>query len=58
MCEKNKELVDLLLHCKIASALWNTIFSNEGLVWVMPKRMVDLFACWRMPGASLVQFGR
>jgi hypothetical protein len=51
MCKKNGELVDhLLLHCEIAGALWNTIFSNVGLAWVMPRRVVDLFACWRVPG--------
>jgi hypothetical protein len=48
MCKKNGESVDhFLLHCEIVSALWNTIFSNVGLVWVMPYWVVDLFACWR-----------
>jgi hypothetical protein len=37
----------LLLHCEVASALRNTIFSHIGLAWVMPRRVVDLFACWR-----------
>jgi hypothetical protein len=36
-----------LLHCKIASAFWNAIFSRVGLVWVMPKRVVDPLACWK-----------
>jgi hypothetical protein len=36
-----------LLHCEIASALWNAIFSRVGLAWVMPKRVVDLLACWK-----------
>jgi hypothetical protein len=36
--------------CEIASALWNTIFNKVGLVWVMPRRLVNLFACWRVPG--------
>jgi len=40
----------LLFHCEIASALWNAIFNNVGLAWVMPSRMVDLFACWRALG--------
>jgi hypothetical protein len=42
----------LLLHCEIASALWSAIFSRVGLAWVMPKRVVDLFACWRGLGGS------
>jgi hypothetical protein len=51
MCKKNGESVDhLLLHCEIAGALWNTIFNSVGLAWVMPRRVVDLFACWRVPG--------
>jgi hypothetical protein len=53
MCKKNGESVDhLLLHCEITSALWNTIFSSVGLVWVMSRRVVNIFACWRVPGAS------
>jgi hypothetical protein len=51
MCKKNGESMDhLLLHCEIACALWNTIFSNVGLTWVMLRRVVDLFACWRVLG--------
>jgi hypothetical protein len=50
MLKKNGELVDhLLLYCEIAGALWNIIFSSLGLAWVMPRRVVDLFACWRAP---------
>jgi hypothetical protein len=46
MCKKNEESVDhLLLHCKIVSALWNTIFSSVELAWIVPSRVVDLFAC-------------
>jgi hypothetical protein len=30
-----------------ACALWNGIFSRVGLSWIMPSRVVDLFACWR-----------
>ena len=45
MCEKNGESVNhLLLHCEIASALLNSIFSNVWLPWVMPSWVVDLFA--------------
>jgi hypothetical protein len=37
----------LLLHCEIASALWNTIFGHVRLACVMPRRVVNLFACWK-----------
>lgn len=46
MCKMNGESVDhLLLHCELARALWNAIFSRFSLSWVMPLRVVDLFAC-------------
>jgi hypothetical protein len=46
MCEMSGEFVDhLILHCEIANALWTAISSCIGLAWVMPKRVVDLFAC-------------
>jgi hypothetical protein len=46
MCKMNEETVDqLLLHCEVAHALWNAIFSSFNLSWVMPLRVVDLFAC-------------
>jgi len=34
-----------LLLCEIANALWNAIFSPLGLIWVMPRKVVDLFTC-------------
>jgi len=47
MCKMNGESVDhLLLHCEVARVLWNAIFSRFSLSWVMPLRVVDLFACW------------
>ena len=47
MCKRGKDYVDhLLLHCKVACVLWNTIFSRVGLSWVMPRCVVDLLACW------------
>lgn len=47
LCKLNgEESIDHLLHhCEVTSALWNVIFSRFGLSWVMPKRVVDLFAC-------------
>jgi hypothetical protein len=38
MYKKSGDSVDrLLLHCEIASSLWNSIFSRVGLAWVMPR---------------------
>jgi hypothetical protein len=46
LCESDKESVDhLLLHCGVANALWNVIFSRFGLCWVMPGSVRELFAC-------------
>jgi hypothetical protein len=36
----------LLLHCEVASALWSAFFGHFGLLWVMPRRVVELLACW------------
>jgi hypothetical protein len=48
MCKRSGEFVDhFLLHYDIASVLWNVIFSRVGLAWIMPKRVVDLLACWK-----------
>jgi len=48
MCKDSGESVNhLLLHCEMACALWNTIFSLVGLAWVMPSQVVDIFACWK-----------
>ena len=47
MYKKNGESVDhLLLHCKMVSALWHSIFRWFGLHWVMPGRVKDLYASW------------
>jgi hypothetical protein len=42
----------LLLHCGVANALWNVIFSRFGLCWVMPGSVRELFACWWSRGRS------
>jgi hypothetical protein len=53
MCKMNGESVDhLFLHCVVAPALWNAIFSRFSLSWVMPLWVVDLFACWWTGGCS------
>jgi hypothetical protein len=51
MCKRSGESVDhLLLHCDVAYAMWSAIFSRFGLSWVMPLRVLDLFACWWTAG--------
>jgi hypothetical protein len=53
LCKLNGESVDLLLlHCEVANALWNAIFSHFRLSWVMPNCVVDLFACQWLGGNS------
>jgi hypothetical protein len=47
MCKRNGKSVDyLLLYCEVACAIWNVFFNRFGLSWVMPRRVVDLYACW------------
>jgi hypothetical protein len=44
LCKRDGESVDhLLLHCDVASALWNHIFTRFGMSWVILKRVIDLF---------------
>jgi hypothetical protein len=53
MCKKIEETVDhLLLHCDVASVVWNSLFSCFGVSWVMPRRVIDLLACWWSSGRS------
>jgi hypothetical protein len=48
------ESVDHLhLHCDVTSALWNNIFTCFGMSWVMPRRVIDLFACWWKSGRPM-----
>jgi hypothetical protein len=47
LCKRDGETVDhLLLHCDVASTLWFHVFAQFGMSWVMPRRFIDLFACW------------
>jgi hypothetical protein len=53
LCESDRESVDhLLLHCGVANALWNVVFSRLGLCWVMPSSVRELFACWWTGGCT------
>jgi hypothetical protein len=36
-CESEESVDHLLLHCEIASALWNSIFGLFDLAWVIPR---------------------
>jgi len=46
LCKRNGKLVDHLhLHCDVAFALWNSLFTRFRMSWVMPRRVIDLFAC-------------
>jgi hypothetical protein len=47
MCKRDEETIDhLLLHCECAEVLWNAFFSRFGLVWTMPRGVVNLLQCW------------
>jgi hypothetical protein len=53
MCKWNGEFVDhLLLHCEVVCAIWNVFFNRFGLSWIMPRQVVDLYACWWTIGSS------
>ena len=48
MCKADGESVDhLLLRCSYAKELWDLVFAIFGVHWVMPRRVIDLFMCWR-----------
>jgi hypothetical protein len=45
MCKKTGEFMNhLLLHCDVGFALWSSLFSCFGMSWVMPRRVIYLFA--------------
>ena len=53
MCKRSEETMDhLFLHCAVAPFMWDAMFSRFGLAWVMPRRIVDLLACWWSSGRS------
>jgi hypothetical protein len=49
LCERDGKFMNyLLLHCDVASILWNNIFTCFGMSWVMPRSIIDLFVCrWK-----------
>jgi hypothetical protein len=52
MFKRNRPVNHLLFHCEVACAIWNVIFNRFGLSWVVPKRVVDLYACWWTAGST------
>jgi hypothetical protein len=51
LCKRDGETVDhLILYCDVASTLWIHVFTRFGMSWVVPKRVIDLFACWWKSG--------
>jgi hypothetical protein len=51
MCKNNWESVDhLLLYCEVATRPWHYLFTLFGIEWVMPQKVLDLFACWNQVG--------
>jgi hypothetical protein len=48
LCKEDGETIDhLFLHCKVARELWNSVFNLFGVVWVMPRKVVELLWCWQ-----------
>ena len=48
MCWHSGETVDhLLIHCEKAYLLWCFVFRSFRVLWVLPKRVLDLFFGWR-----------
>ena len=48
ICKKCGETVDhLLLHCPIALELWTMVFCLFVLHWVIPMKVIDMFAAWQ-----------
>ena len=48
MCKVDGKSVNhLFLHYTIAQGLWFMVFSLFGIHWVIPRRVMDLLACWQ-----------
>uniref|UniRef100_A0A2N9IMT1 Reverse transcriptase zinc-binding domain-containing protein n=1 Tax=Fagus sylvatica TaxID=28930 RepID=A0A2N9IMT1_FAGSY len=48
MCKKGAESVEhLLLHCPFAGEVWSMVFGLFGVVWVMPRTILELLECWQ-----------
>lgn len=40
----------LFLHCNFSREIWDHLFSNLNRYWVMPRKMIGLFAQWNLWG--------
>jgi mannosylglycoprotein endo-beta-mannosidase len=48
LCKGDAESIDhLLLHCSVASELWNFVLSLTQLTWVMPASVVGVLQSWK-----------
>jgi hypothetical protein len=47
ICKSGESVNYLLLHCEVAQALWNVLFTLFYVTWVMQGRVADLLACWK-----------
>ena len=45
-CKRGETTNHLLLHCPIASELWNMVFSQFKINWVMPRKVAEAIATW------------
>jgi hypothetical protein len=56
MCKKSEESIDhLLLHCEVATEVWNMIFQLFGVMWVMSGQLKDCLGSWQgQKGNSIV----
>jgi hypothetical protein len=42
MCKHYGEFIEhLLLHCEVATELWNVFFQLFGISWIMPQKVND-----------------
>ena len=49
LCKQSGESVDhLLLHCSMARELWSLVFGLFGVDWVMPGKVLHLWAGWEI----------
>ena len=48
MCKRSGESIDnLLLHCEVASEVWNMVCQLFGVTWVMPGGLKECLGSWR-----------
>lgn len=60
MCKISGDTDNLLLDCRVASAIWSFCVVLLGMKWVMPGRIADLLHCWdcNLEGEVINVFGR